>query len=75
MPAAKRFSAFLSDDRMIQLLAYITLLLFVSRWVLPSGHGRSAWARWAKWGAIASFAAALCYALGLTFWWAVGSSR
>jgi hypothetical protein len=75
MPASDRFSALLSDGRLIQLLVYITLLLFVSRWMLPRGRGGYAWARWTKWGAIATFAAAVCYVLGLTLWWALGASR
>jgi hypothetical protein len=64
-----------SGDRLLQILSGVAVLLFVSRGVLPRGRGRYAWAIWAKWGAIAAFSAAACYALGMTLLWALGASR
>jgi hypothetical protein len=68
-------AGFLSGDRLIQILAGVAVLLFVSRGVLPRGRGRNAWAKCAKWGAIAVFSAALCYALVRTLLWALAASR
>jgi hypothetical protein len=62
-------------DRLMQILASIAVLLFISRAVLPRGRGRYAWATWARWGAIAAFSAAICYALGMTLLWALAASR
>jgi hypothetical protein len=65
----------LSDDRLIRILAGIAVLLFVGRALLPPGRRRHAWAKWAKWGAIAVFSAAFLYALGLALLWALDASR
>lgn len=62
-------------DRLMQILAGVAVLLFVSRAVLPRLRGRRAWATWAKWGAIAALLAAICYALGMTLLWALAASR
>jgi hypothetical protein len=62
-------------DRLIQILAGIAVLLFVGRAALPPGRHRHAWAKWAKWGAVAAFSTAVCYALGTTLLWALGAVR
>ena len=59
-------------DRPLQLLLYLTILLFVSAGVLPLAGSRYPVAKWARWGALAVFAAAVVYALALTFGWALG---
>jgi hypothetical protein len=64
-----------SDDRVVQILAGIAVLLFLSRAVPPRGRRSYAWARWTKWGAIAAFAAAVCYALAMTLLWAFAALR
>ena len=68
-------SASLFDDRLIRLLAGVTVLLFVGRAVLPRGRGRYPWARWAQWGAIAVFAVAVCFVLGMSLLWVLGAPR
>jgi hypothetical protein len=65
----------LFGDRLLQFLSGIAVLLFVGQAVLPRMRGRGAWARWAKWGAIAAFSAAFCYALGITLLWALSAFR
>jgi hypothetical protein len=64
----------LSGDHLVRILAGVAVLLFVSRGVLARGRGRVS-AKWAKWGAIAALSAALCYALGMTLLWALGSAQ
>jgi len=59
-------------DRPLQILLYLTILLFVSAGLLPLARSRYPVAKWARWGAIAVFAAAVVYALALTFGWALG---
>jgi len=59
----------MSGDRLLQLLLYLTILLFVSAGVLPLTRSRYAWARWARWGAIGVFSIAVTYALFLTLRW------
>ena len=61
----------MSDDRLIWLLQYLVILLFLSAGVLPLARGRQAWAKWARWGAIAVFCAAFVYALLLVLRWAL----
>ena len=51
----------------MQVLQALAVLLFVSVGVLSLGRARYAWVKWARWGAIAVFAAAVVYALALTF--------
>jgi hypothetical protein len=63
----------MSGDRLVPFLAGLALLLFVGRAALP--RGRWDLQHWAKWGAIAAFAAASCWALGMTLWWALGPGR
>jgi protein-S-isoprenylcysteine O-methyltransferase Ste14 len=59
-----------SGDRLLQALLLLTILLFVSAGVLPLGRSRYPLAKWARWGAIVIFSAAVIYALILTFrWW------
>ena len=52
-----------SGDHFVQILAGLAVLLFVSRGLMVRGRGRYDWARWTRWGAVAAFAAAVCYAL------------
>ena len=59
----------MADDRILQFLTGLTVLLFVSSLVLPrGGHWRVTWLRW---GALAAFAVAVAYALWLTLLWAL----
>jgi hypothetical protein len=62
-------------ERLLQILTGVAVLLLISRGMLPRGRGRYASAKWTRWGAIAAFSAAVCYALGLTLLWALGISR
>jgi hypothetical protein len=64
----------LPDDRPVRILAGLAVLLFVSRGLLVRGRGRYGWAKWAEWGSIAAFAAALCCALLMMVLWALGAS-
>ena len=59
----------MSDDRLIRILTYLAILLFVSAGVLPLARGRYPWAKWARWGAIGIFSIAVVYALVLTIGW------
>jgi hypothetical protein len=63
----------LSDDRLLRALQYLAILLFVSAGVLPLGRSHYRWAKWARWGSIAVFAAAFVYALVLVLHWALAS--
>jgi hypothetical protein len=66
----------LTDDRVLQVLLYLTVLLFVSAGVVPLARGHRSWARWARRGAIAVFSIAIAYAIFLTFRWGlVGGNR
>jgi hypothetical protein len=60
-----------SGDRLLQLLLYLTILLFVGAGVLSLARSRYPWAKWARWGAIAVFSAAVLYAIVLTLRWAL----
>lgn len=59
----------MSDDRLIRILTYLAILLFVSAGVLPLTRGRYPWTKWARWGAIGFFSIAVVYALALTIGW------
>src|SRR5437016_2516224 len=61
----------LSDDRLMQILLTLAVLLFVSVGALALGRAGSGWVKWAKWGSIAIFSAAVVYALILTLRWAL----
>ena len=61
----------LTDDRLMQILQALAILLFVSVGALSLGRARYAWVKWAKWGSIAIFSAAVVYALVLTLRWAL----
>jgi hypothetical protein len=63
-----------SGDHLIQILAGLAVLLFLSRGLLARGRGRYDWTRWAKWGAVAAFAAAVGYALVVIVLWAFGAA-
>jgi hypothetical protein len=58
-----------SGDRLLQVLLLSTILLFVSAGVLPLGRSRYPFAKWARWGAIVAFSAAVIYAVVLTLRW------
>jgi hypothetical protein len=60
-----------SGDRLLQLLLYLTILLFVGAGVLSLARSRYPWAKRARWGAIAVFSAAVLYAIVLTLRWAL----
>jgi len=60
-----------SDDRLMQILQTLAVLLFVSVGALALGRARPAWVKWAKWGSIAIFSAAVVYALVQTLRWAL----
>jgi hypothetical protein len=59
----------LSDDSLMQVLAAVAVLLFVSAGALSLGRARYSWVKWARWGAIAIFSTAVVYALILTLSW------
>jgi membrane protein YdbS with pleckstrin-like domain len=61
----------LSDDRLMQILQALAVLLFVSVGALSLGRARYAWVKWARWGAIAVFSVAVVFALILTLRWAL----
>jgi hypothetical protein len=65
----------LTEDRVLQALLYLTILLFISAGVLPLARGRASWAKWARRGAIAVFLIAVAYALLLTLRWGFGGMR
>jgi hypothetical protein len=64
-----------SDDRLIRLLEYLAILLFVSAGVLPLARSRYPWVKWARWGSIAIFTVALLYAIVLVLRWALERSH
>jgi len=61
----------LSDDRLMQILQALAVLLFVSVGALSLGRARYTWVKWARWGAIAVFSVAVAVALILTLRWAL----
>jgi hypothetical protein len=62
----------MSDGRLLGVLQYLVILLFVSAGLLPLARSRYRWAKWAKWGSIVVFAIAFSYALALVVLWALG---
>jgi len=60
-----------SDDRLMQILQTLAVLLFLSVGALSLGRARYVWLKWARWGAIVIFSAAVVYALILTLRWAL----
>jgi membrane protein YdbS with pleckstrin-like domain len=61
----------LSDDRLMQILQALAVLLFVSVGALSLGRARYGWVKWARWGSIAIFSMAVVFALILTLRWAL----
>ena len=61
----------LSDDRLMQILQALAVLLFVSVGALSLGRARYAWVKWARWGSIAIFSVAVVFALILSLRWAL----
>ena len=64
----------MSDDRLIQILQTLAVLLFLSVGVLSLARSRYPWARWAKWGSVAIFSIAILFAVGITLRWALGGA-
>jgi hypothetical protein len=62
----------LSDDRLMQILQSLVILLFVSVGALALGRAPQPWVKWTRLGAIVMFTAAMLYALILTLRWALG---
>ena len=62
----------MSDDRLIQILQTLAVLLFLSVGVLSLARRRYPWAQWAKWGSVAIFSIAFLFAVGITLRWALG---
>jgi hypothetical protein len=61
----------LSDDRLMQILQALAVLLFVSVGALSLGRARYAWVKWARRGSIVIFSLAVVFALVLTVRWAL----
>jgi len=61
----------LSDDRLMQVLQALAVLLFVSVGALSLGRARYTWVKWARWGSIVIFSMAVAFALVLTLRWAL----
>jgi hypothetical protein len=64
-----RLKTSMSDDRLFQVLLYLTILLFVSAGVLPLARSRYQFAKYTRWGAIAVFSVAVLYTIVLTVRW------
>ena len=60
----------MSDDRLMQILMSLAILLFVSVGMLSLARARYPWTKWARWGSVAIFSVAVLYALGMTVRWA-----
>ena len=61
----------MSDDRLMQMLQTLAVLVFVTVGALALGRAGSAWVKWAKWGSVVIFTTAGIYALVLTLRWAL----
>ena len=61
----------MSDDRLMQILQALAVLLFVSVGALSLGRAPHAWVKWVRWGSIVIFSMAAVYALILTLHWAL----
>jgi len=70
-PAIHPKTVELSDDRLMQILQALTVLLFVSVGALSLGRARQDWVKWARWGSIAIFCVAVVCAVILTLRWAL----
>jgi hypothetical protein len=62
----------MSDDRLMQILQALAVLLFVSVGALSLGRARYGWVKWARLASIAIFSVAVAFALILTWRWALG---
>ena len=62
----------MSDDRLMQILQALAVLLFVSVGALSLGRARYDWVKWAGRGSIVIFSLAVVFALVLTVRWALG---
>ena len=63
----------MSNDRLLQILLTLTILLFVSVGAIRLSPGRSSWEKWARWGSIVIFSIAAVYAVVLVLRWALVS--
>jgi membrane protein YdbS with pleckstrin-like domain len=61
----------LSEDRLMQILQALALLLFVSVGALSLGRAQYDWVKWARWGSVVIFSLAVVFALILTLRWAL----
>ena len=61
----------MSNDRLMQILQALAVLLFVSVGALSLGRAQYTWVKWARWGSIAIFSVAVMFALILTLRWAL----
>ena len=55
----------------MQILQALAVLLFVSVGALSLSRARYGWVRWARWGSVAIFSAAVVFALILILRWAL----
>jgi hypothetical protein len=63
-----------SEDRLLELLRGLTILLIVAAVLLRLSGVSRPWARRARWVAVAAFSAAMTYAAGVSLLWALGRS-
>ncbi len=61
----------MSEDRLMQILQALAVLLFVSVGALSLGRARYNWVKWARWGSVVIFSLAVVFALILTLRWAL----
>ena len=61
----------MSEDRLMQVLQALAVLLFVSVGALLLGRARYNWVKWARRGSIVIFSLAVVFALVLTARWAL----
>jgi hypothetical protein len=64
----------LSDDRVMQILVTLAILLFVSVGVTRVTPGRHSWVKWARCGSIVIFSIAVVYAVVLALRWGLDRS-
>ena len=64
----------MSDERLMQILQTLAVLLFVSVGALALGRARHAWMKWARRGSIVIFSAAVVCALIMTLRWALNQA-
>jgi hypothetical protein len=60
----------LSNDRLLQILLTLSILLFISVGAIRLSPGRNSWEKWARWGSIVIFSVAVVHAPALVLRWA-----